>query len=578
MASPIYLRGAQGLWTIDGAKFSADATAQIDPSNSCKCMVFSDDGSLFAWCNADSAFILDTRTMEVVHDLGLPKVVAMKFSPKGTVLATWNNYAVTRDNAQGSPNLRLYDVKSGTLKKALMQKKQINWDPEWSTDEKICVRNVNNELQFYENNDFDTIANKLHLQKVSSFGLAQSSSPCAVAAYVPGTKGQPSFVRLYRYPNFAGMQSTLANKSFFKADRVHFYWNKPGQSLIVLTSTESSESSYYGDQGLHFLSTKGESCLVPMQKEGPVYHVEWAPNSQEFVVVHGYMPAKTTIYSLKCEPVFDFGTGPRNVCAFNPQGNILCLAGFGNLAGNLEFWDVKQRRQISKTQAADTTHFEWSPDGQHMLTSTTAPRLRVGNGYRIWHYTGTLMLQTFTTDHAELWQAKWRPSAPPPADFSISSRPVATEVVEQPKAKAAAYRPPHARNQGAATVATKPLQEYEPPSNAKAQGGDKAMSKNRKKKEAKKAKAAQEASNPKSGGESESGSAPAGGAASAPVNVVSTGDLDKDKKIRNLKKKVQQIENLKEQQASGKQLEKNQLEKIKTLDSILSEIEDLELS
>lgn len=32
--------------------------------------------------------------------------------------------------------------------------------PSWSEDEKICVRSVNNELHFYENNDF---SKKLHL-------------------------------------------------------------------------------------------------------------------------------------------------------------------------------------------------------------------------------------------------------------------------------------------------------------------------------------------------------------------------------------------------------------------------------
>ena len=38
------------------------------------------------------------------------------------------------------------------------------------------------------------------------------------------------------------------------------------------------------------------------------------------------MPAKATIYNLKCEPVFDFGTGPRNLAFYNPQGtNILCI-------------------------------------------------------------------------------------------------------------------------------------------------------------------------------------------------------------------------------------------------------------
>lgn len=30
--------------------------------------------------------------------------------------------------------------------------------PSWSEDESICVRSVNNELHFYENNDFSKIS------------------------------------------------------------------------------------------------------------------------------------------------------------------------------------------------------------------------------------------------------------------------------------------------------------------------------------------------------------------------------------------------------------------------------------
>lgn len=33
------------------------------------------------------------------------------------------------------------------------------------------------------------------------------------------------------------------------------------------------------------------------------------------------MPAKVTLFDLKCEPLFDFGTGPRNDVFYNPQGN-----------------------------------------------------------------------------------------------------------------------------------------------------------------------------------------------------------------------------------------------------------------
>ena len=36
-----------------------------------------------------------------------------------------------------------------------------------------------------------------------------------------------------------------------------------GNGLLVITSTETSASSYYGETGLHYLSVKGEGCLVP---------------------------------------------------------------------------------------------------------------------------------------------------------------------------------------------------------------------------------------------------------------------------------------------------------------------------
>lgn len=102
----------------------------------------------------------------------------------------------------------------------------------------------------------DTIANKLHMQKVSDFTLSPGAQPSKVkksqnppstrrkvrgvlccfccplqvAVYVPGTKGAPSFVRLYQYPVLGGPSAALANKSFFKADRVNMQWNKKGEA------------------------------------------------------------------------------------------------------------------------------------------------------------------------------------------------------------------------------------------------------------------------------------------------------------------------------------------------------------
>lgn len=56
------------------------------------------------------------------------------------------------------------------------------------------------------------------------------------------------------------------------------------------------------------------------------------------------------------------------------------LAGFGNLQGNVEIWDMVNKKFIASTVASDTTLLQWSPDGEHFMTATTAPRLRISNG------------------------------------------------------------------------------------------------------------------------------------------------------------------------------------------------------
>ena len=41
-------------------------------------------------------------------------------------------------------------------------------------------------------------------------------------------QGAPSYVRLFQHPNFNSPGAVLANKSFFKADRVTIKWNRKG--------------------------------------------------------------------------------------------------------------------------------------------------------------------------------------------------------------------------------------------------------------------------------------------------------------------------------------------------------------
>lgn len=60
---------------------------------------------------------------------------------------------------------------------------------------------------------------------------------------------------------------------------------------------------------------------------------------------------------------------------------LVALAGFGNLPGNVEIWDINKKEKLTNIKCPDTTYFEWNPNGMYFITATTAPRLRIGNGY-----------------------------------------------------------------------------------------------------------------------------------------------------------------------------------------------------
>lgn len=166
------------------------------------------------------------------------------------------------------------------------------------------------------------------------------------------------------------------------------------------------------------------------------------------------MPAKTVIFNAKAQSVHSFPLGPRNTVLFSPQGRFVLVAGFGNLAGQMDIYDLeKDVTKICTIEASNASVCEWSPDGLHILTATTSPRLRVDNGIRIWHAGGPLM---YNQDMNELYHVCWRPQ---PALHSLSADPLspmptphssATEYMaarKTPSKPAGAYRPPGARGQ-----------------------------------------------------------------------------------------------------------------------------------
>lgn len=265
-------------------------------------------------------------------------------------------------------------------------------------------------------------------------------------------QGQPAAIKVFNVPQF---NAPVSQKTFFKGDKVQLKWNALGTTLIVLAQTEVDRTgkSYYGETTLYVLSANGGfDSRITLDKEGPIHDVTWSPNSKEFGVIYGYMPAKTTIFNQRAVATHTFPLGPRNTILFSPTGRFVLVAGFGNLAGQMDVYDLeKDYKKICTIEGGNPSVCEWSPDSRYILTATTSPRLRVDNGIRIWHVGGGIM---YNEDMVELYNVSWRPqplSQSPPGDV-VSAVPVPHKsaiaylgTVKTPSKPAGAYRPPGAR-------------------------------------------------------------------------------------------------------------------------------------
>ena len=241
----------------------------------------------------------------------------------------------------------------------------------------------------------------------------------------------------------------------------------------------------------------------------------------------------------------------------------------------------------------------WGPDGRHLVTSTTSPRLRVDNGWKVFHYNGDMVAE----QKAEvLLQVEFGPAA---STDLFCDRPASPDKIKKGReaskggaGRPAAYVPPHlkGKGRGASSGSTfslaydksengpgkiKQNQGYQRktqsnlPPGAELATNSKAASKNAKRRAKKRAQQEAQAENPdqsagpaedppraeEAAAEESKQEAPAG----APVVV------DAAKRIRNLEKKLRQIDQIKAKPKGD--LTPEQLKKLETEDEIRKEIE-----
>ncbi|KAF7777892.1 hypothetical protein Agabi119p4_3964 [Agaricus bisporus var. burnettii] len=454
-------RAQKSLGLVSGGPDYASVAGFVVPSESARTHTYSADGRLYAYALPTTVQIFQAEGAQLLQELPLSNIVEVNFSPRGTYLSTWERPVKLEDGSQHK-NLRIWSVSTGQELIAFTQKSQEGWDLQYTISESHAIRLVGPEIQVFRPAEWAKgVVDKLRVEGATSVTLSPGLNP-SLAVFVAEKKGQPASIKIYNLLVLNG--APTCQKNFFKADRAQIKWNTLGTQVLLLTQTEvdNSNKSYYGETGMYLLSAAGNfDCRVTLDKEGPIHDFTWSPNSKEFGVVYGYMPAKTMIFDQRVRTLHDFGSSPHNYISFNPQGRLILLAGFGNLAGKIDIFDRRTLNKVITIDAPNTSHCDWSPDGRFLLTATLSPRLRVDNGIKIWHCTGPLVHVKMID---ELYQARWRPSpveSVPPFPAQMPPAPEPSESVkewEKTQKKpttgvktAGAYRPPGAR--GLATPA-----------------------------------------------------------------------------------------------------------------------------
>ncbi|KAJ1340142.1 hypothetical protein BSLG_005229 [Batrachochytrium salamandrivorans] len=266
--------------------------------------------------------------------------------------------------------------------------------------------------------------------------------------------------------------------------------------------------------------------------------------------------------------------GETSLYYLSITGNFDCKVtlGFGNLSGDMDIWDRRSFKKIATVNASNSSSCEWSPDGKHIMTSILYKRLKVDNGIKIWHYTGALVHQIQVK---EMYQTVWMPASrdlwPDRAALSPPPKSLATPALPASEGK---YRPPGARN----AQSTTSFYDRDAIDKGTIPGGRAAIVHGAKPATAAKLRKKQ---NGKNGANATSPtSTEPVPAVPAPITVgmIPGSNLEVEKKIRTLSKKLKQIDDLKMKQAAGDALELTQIQKISSEESVKAEIAKLTLS
>lgn len=340
---------------------SLDACLELECNDGRVQPVVSPTGQLLVYLGrpGENLTFRNTSDNTIACEVPITDASSVSFSPRESFAVIFS-----RGTKESGSSVVVWNLHSNNALVTYNQKSFKQDSIQFTHDESHFLKLFANEIQVIEVSSC-RIVSRVSLKGVTSFKVNPTSIP-TVTAFIPEKGGNPAKICVVDYFT----SQVINSRTAFNATEAQVYYNKAGTFALLHSHCDVSSNSYYGSSHLFIFSTQSDfSSVITPTKDGPVHDVQWSPIDDIFIITAGTMPSHSTLYNSSGTAMYEFGAGYRNTISFAPHGRFVCLAGFGNLVGDMDFYDMNKYRKIGSASAHCTISCCWSPDSRYICLS-----------------------------------------------------------------------------------------------------------------------------------------------------------------------------------------------------------------
>lgn len=343
-------------------------------------------------------------------------------------MATWSNEPITSGlntpftSIDDGHQIAVWNVKTGALLRTFPTSEgKISWPVfKWPPSEKYLARvQPGQAISVYEAPGMGMLDKKsIKIEGVKEFEWLPSSDGREMLAYwTPEIINQPARVTLLGIPS----RDIIRTKNLFNVAECKLHWHYLGDFLCVKVDRHTkTKKSTFTNLEIFRIKEKDTPVEVIELKE-VVVSMAWEPQGDRFSIIttadatQATPRTNITFYGLSKGEFKVLKTAEKkthNSIYWSPKGRHVVFATLrSSTVWDLEFWDVEfgdenLPQQLAAQEHYGVTDIEWDPTGRYIVTSASAWRHTMENGFIIWDFKGAVLQKKIVE---KFRQILWRP-------------------------------------------------------------------------------------------------------------------------------------------------------------------------